>query len=162
MNIVRAETNRLIQLLYSISCKSIFLRLIQWLIRCHHWHLIGLDIKVCEEDQEENGVGADPVCKMNRIVAVDEKQLGCVDANQKKLCNLHRCHVLLPPKVLLIARTHGRHAVVNIHDKVDEGIHPCVKCSKTTWNKLHSKPPRHWHNTVMKNVKKANLIVLLT
>ena len=30
-----------------------------------------------------------------------------------------------------------------------------------TGNKLHAKPPRYWHNAMMKDVQKTNLIIFL-
>jgi len=36
-----------------------------------------------------------------------------------------------------------------------------MECAETTWHKSHTEPPGHWHNAMVENMQKCDLIVFL-
>lgn len=67
-------------------------------------------------------------------------ELEGVDHDANELHHLQCRHVLFPPGVLLVAGSHGRQHVVQVHADVDEGIEEAEERGVTSSNKTCSNP----------------------
>jgi hypothetical protein len=57
--------------------------------------------------------------------------------------------------------THGGHHVVKVHDDVDEGVEQTEKGRVTARRETNSEPDAHWHDAVVNDVQKRNVLIFL-
>ena len=75
--------------------------------------------------------------------------------------HLESGEVFFPPNEFLILWTHGGHHVVKVHDDVDEGVEQTEKGRVTARRETNSKPDAHWHDAVVNDVQKRNVLIFL-
>lgn len=92
--------------------------------------------------------------------------------------------ILFPPQIFLHLRTKSRQHIVRVHNNVYKSVEETEEstvatCSNTkkkritkldgekknfhiTWCKFNTKPDRHWHNTVVYNMQRGYVAILLS
>jgi len=97
-------------------------------------------VKLLKQEEEHNGVHADPPDESLRVVAVDEEQLERVQHDGQELQHLQGGQVLLPPQVFLHVGAQGGQQVVRVHDYVDERVQQSEERAVTTcWKRVEKK-----------------------
>jgi len=79
-------------------------------------------IEFFEQEEEHDGVHANPPDKCLRVVAVDEQKLERMDHDRQELQHLQSGQVLLPPQVFLYVGTQSSQQVVCVHDNMHERV----------------------------------------
>lgn len=119
-------------------------------------------VELVEEEQEHDGVHADPPDEGAWVVAVDEEQLEGVDHDGDELEHLQRGQVLLPPEEALELGSHGGEQVVRVHDDVHEGVEQAEEGAVAAGGELDAEPHRHRHAAVVDHVQGGHLAGLLS
>lgn len=83
---------------------------------------VRLLVELLEQEEEHDGVHADPPDESFWIVAVDEQQLESVDHDGQELHHLQTGQILLPPQVFLDFGSQSGQQVVRVHDNVYESV----------------------------------------
>lgn len=123
--------------------------------------LVGALVELVEQEEEHDGVHADPPDERARVVAVDEEQLEGVYHDGDKLQHLQAGQVLLPPEEPLELGAHGGKQVVRVHDNVHKGVEQAEKGAVAAGRELDAEPHGHGHATVVDDVQSGHLAGLL-
>lgn len=81
-----------------------------------------LIVELLEQEEEHDGVHADPPHESLRVIAVNKQQLEGVDHYGQKLHHLQGGQIFLPPQVLLDVGSQRGQQVVGVHDDMHKGI----------------------------------------
>lgn len=123
--------------------------------------LVSLEIKVCKEDNERKHVADLEACPpYGKSTGPHHGERG-VGHGEEELDKLQLCEIFLPPQI----RPHGwnrRQAVVGVHHDVDETVESGTKEGMATGNPVHDEPPDVEHGSVMINVEKCDLVIVLS
>lgn len=118
-------------------------------------------VELVEEEEEHDGVHADPPDEGARVVAVDEEELEGVHHDRDELEHLQAGQVLLPPEEALELRSHGGEQVVRVHDDVHEGVEQAEEGAVAAGRELDAEPHGHRHAAVVDDVQRGHLARLL-
>jgi len=92
-----------------------------------------LIVELLEQEEEHDGVHADPPHESFRVIAVDEQQLEGVDHYGQELHHLQSGQILLPPQVFLDVGSQRGQQVVRIHDDMHERVEQTEERTMTTF-----------------------------
>ena len=125
--------------------------------------IVGDPIKVDKEAEDEQFRTANHAIEEHREAAiVFEKQLGRVQDDDVELDNLDGGQILFPPDETLVARSHGSHQVIKIHNDVDESVEERAKQSVSARHVLDAQPKEDGHQSVVHHMQRGDLIVFLS
>jgi len=85
-----------------------------------------------------------------------------MDVECHKLNELDSGHPGFPPKILLVLGSHGRDAIVEIHDNMDKRIDSGKEGTVTTWHNFDAKPGGQRNSKMMEDMKECDLRIFLS
>lgn len=121
---------------------------------------VGFRAEIVEELEEHDGLeDAVPAVDFGEA-AVGEEGHHAVQSDAEELNHLQSGQMPLPPEIFLVARAHGGHQIVEIHDAMHKRVERRRESTLAARHEAEAGEAGQHHDEVMENVEESDLIVL--